>query len=121
MSQHYAVNDTQYKMLEHYIQSFKSGKLSDHRDSSRFWTNNRSLVVQMRVHTDNVAAVAVIFCGTSWLDAWRQYSATMLIVWHLHLLSFLTSLGSAHLIEDIECVSNARAHVVLTLFTKAVG
>ena len=59
MSQDYAANDTEYKMLEHYNQSFTSGNLSDHKDGSRFWIENKGPVVETWVHTDIVAAILI--------------------------------------------------------------
>ncbi|GFG31542.1 hypothetical protein Cfor_09198 [Coptotermes formosanus] len=42
----YVANGTECKMLEHYIQSFTHGKLSEHKDGSRFWIKNKSPVVE---------------------------------------------------------------------------
>lgn len=42
----HAVNDLERKMLEHYIQSFTRGTLSDHKDGSRFWIKNKCPVVE---------------------------------------------------------------------------
>lgn len=42
----YVANDTQAKMLDHYIKSFVTGNLEDHIDGSRFWIKDKGPAIE---------------------------------------------------------------------------
>jgi dipeptidyl-peptidase III len=45
----YAANDTQKRMLEHYISSFKTGSIEDHKNSQREWVKDKGPVVETNI------------------------------------------------------------------------
>ncbi|KAJ8732606.1 hypothetical protein PYW07_015205 [Mythimna separata] len=46
MAREYAANDNQRNMLTHYVNSFKEGNLNEHKEGSRFWTQDKGPIIE---------------------------------------------------------------------------